>query len=45
MIEPAVNKQGVIAGPYYNEATQVSRSLKGMLDQTSQRAGPRLRRR
>ena len=38
MLELAVNKQGVVAGTYYNEATQVSRSLKGMLDQASQRA-------
>jgi hypothetical protein len=38
MLELAVNKQGVLAGTYYNEATQVSRSLKGMLDQASQRA-------
>lgn len=38
ILELAVNKQGVLAGTYYNEATQVSRSLKGMLDQASQRA-------
>lgn len=38
MMELAVNKQGVIAGTYYNEATGASRSLKGMLDQSSQRA-------
>ena len=38
MLELAVNKQGVLAGTYYNEATRVSRSLKGMLDQASQRA-------
>jgi hypothetical protein len=38
MIELAVNKQGVLAGTYYNEATQVSRSLKGTIDQASQRA-------
>jgi hypothetical protein len=38
MLELAVNKQGVLAGTYYNEATAVSRSLKGKLDQTSQRA-------
>ncbi|QDU28965.1 hypothetical protein ETAA8_40710 [Anatilimnocola aggregata] len=38
MLELAVNKQGVVAGTYYNEATQVSRSLKGMLDKASQRA-------
>lgn len=38
MLELAVNKQGVLAGTYYNQATQVSRSLEGMLDQASQRA-------
>lgn len=38
MLELAVNKQGVLAGTYYNEATEVSRSLKGMLEQDSQRA-------
>jgi hypothetical protein len=38
MLELAVNKQGVLAGTYYNEATEVSRALKGMLDQDSQRA-------
>jgi hypothetical protein len=38
MLELAMNKQGVLSGTYYNEATQVSRSLKGMVDQASQRA-------
>ncbi len=38
MIEIAVNKQAVLAGTYYNEATQVSRPLKGIIDQESQRA-------
>jgi hypothetical protein len=38
MIELAVNKQGVLAGTYNNEATGISRPLKGMLDQESQRA-------
>ena len=37
MIELAVNKQSVIAGTYYNEATGVSRSLKGTVDLASQR--------
>jgi hypothetical protein len=37
MIELAVNKQGVLAGTYYNEATRAARSLKGLIDQTSQR--------
>ena len=40
MLELAVNKQGVLAGTCYNEATEVSRSLKGMLDQTSHAARP-----
>ncbi|TWU04350.1 hypothetical protein [Stieleria varia] len=38
MIELAVNKQGVLAGTYYNEATKVSRSLKGSIDKDSRRA-------
>jgi hypothetical protein len=38
MMELAINKQGVLAGTYYNEATQISRSLKGMLDKTTQLA-------
>lgn len=38
MIELAVNKDAVIAGTYYNEATNVSRPLKGSIDQESQRA-------
>jgi len=37
MIELAINKQGVLAGTYYNEATGASRALKGTLDQKSQR--------
>ena len=44
MIELAVNKQGVIAGTYYNEATGVSRPLKGTVDRKTQR-GDRLCRR
>jgi len=39
MIELAINKEGVLAGTYYNEATGASRSLKGTLDQKSQRVG------
>ena len=39
MIELAVNKQGVLAGTYYNEATGVSRALKGMLDQDAAGGG------
>jgi hypothetical protein len=37
MIELAINKQGVLAGTYYNQTTDVSRPLKGALDQKSQR--------
>jgi hypothetical protein len=37
MIELAVNKEGVIAGIYYNETTGVSRSLKGTVDKATQR--------
>ena len=37
MIELAINKQGVLAGTYYNEASGASRALKGTLDQKSQR--------
>lgn len=37
MLELAVNKQGVVGGTYYNEATGVSRPLKGTVDQASQR--------
>jgi len=37
MIELAIDKQGVLAGTYYNETTGVSRPLKGTLDQKSQR--------
>jgi hypothetical protein len=37
MIELAVNKQGVVAGTYYNEATGVSRPLKGTMDVKTQR--------
>jgi hypothetical protein len=38
MLELAVNKQGVLAGTYYNESTGASRPLKGTIDQKSQRA-------
>jgi hypothetical protein len=38
MIELAINKQGVVAGTYYNEATGVSRALKGTVDRKSGRA-------
>ncbi len=38
MIELAVDKQGVLAGTYYNDETGVSRPLKGTVDSKSQRA-------
>jgi hypothetical protein len=39
MVELAIDKQGVIAGTYYNEASGASRPLKGTFDQKSQRVG------
>jgi hypothetical protein len=38
VIQLAVNKQGVIAGTLYNEATQVSRPIQGTADVKTQRA-------
>jgi hypothetical protein len=38
MIEIAVNQHPVLAGTYYNQATDVSRPLKGTIDQEIQRA-------
>jgi hypothetical protein len=38
VLQLAVNKQGVIAGTYYNEDTQVSRPVQGMVDVKSERA-------
>lgn len=38
MLELAINKQGGLAGTYYNESTDTSRPLKGTTDQESQRA-------
>jgi hypothetical protein len=38
MLELAVDKQGVLAGTYYNESTGAARPLKGTIDQKSQRA-------
>jgi hypothetical protein len=38
MLELAVNRQGVLAGTYYNESTDASRPLKGTVDPQSQRA-------
>ena len=41
VIQLAVNKQGVIAGTYYNEANQVSRPIQGTVDVQTQRAAMR----
>jgi hypothetical protein len=38
VLQLAVNKQGVLAGTYYNEETKVSRPVQGTVDQKSQRA-------
>ncbi len=38
MIESLLNKHGVIAGTYYNEAGQVSRPIQGTVDLKTQRA-------
>lgn len=38
MLELAVSRQGVLAGTYYNDATEASRPLKGTVDLDSQRA-------
>ncbi len=38
VVQLAVNKQGVIAGTYYNEANQVSRPIQGTVDVKTQRA-------
>jgi hypothetical protein len=38
VIQLAVNKQGVIAGTYYNEANQVNRPIQGTVDFKTQRA-------
>jgi hypothetical protein len=38
MLELAVDKQGVLAGTYYNDATSTSRPLKATVDPESQRA-------
>jgi hypothetical protein len=37
MMELAINKQGVVAETYFNEATGASRALNGMVDQECQR--------
>jgi hypothetical protein len=41
VIQLAVNKQGVIAGTYYNEANQVNRPVQGSIDPQTQRAAIR----
>jgi hypothetical protein len=41
VVQLAVNKQGVIAGTYYNEANQVNRPIQGTVDAQSQRAAMR----
>ena len=38
VVQLAVNKQGVIAGTYYNEANQVNRPIQGTVDPQTQRA-------
>ena len=38
VLQLAANKQAVIAGTYYNEDTQASRPVQGMVDAKSQRA-------
>lgn len=45
MLELAVNGQGVLAGTCYNEATQISRSLKGNAGPGKSARGHRVRRR
>jgi hypothetical protein len=37
VLQLAVNKQGVIAGTYYNEANQASRPIQGSMDVNTQR--------
>jgi hypothetical protein len=38
MIQLAVSKDGIMAGTFYNETTQASRPLQGMVDKSTQRA-------
>jgi hypothetical protein len=38
VLQLAVNKQGVLAGTYHNEDTQVDRPVQGMVDAKTQRA-------
>ena len=38
VLQLAANKQGVLAGTYYNEDTQANRPVQGMIDTKSQRA-------
>lgn len=38
MVQLAVSKEGIIAGTFYNDITQVSRPVEGMVDRETQRA-------
>lgn len=38
LIQLAVSKEGIIAGTFYNDATDSGRPLQGMVDKTTQRA-------
>ncbi|MEW6111638.1 MAG: hypothetical protein AB1664_05880 [Thermodesulfobacteriota bacterium] len=38
LLQLAINKEGVIAGTYYNTATDTARPVKGMVDKKTQRA-------
>jgi hypothetical protein len=38
LLQLAVSKEGIIAGTFYNETTDISRPLEGMIDGESQRA-------
>ena len=38
MVQLAVSKEGIIAGTFYNEITDTSRPVEGMVDRETQRA-------
>ncbi|WP_158264971.1 hypothetical protein [Blastopirellula marina] len=38
LIQLAVSKEGILAGTFYNDATDAGRPLQGMVDKTTQRA-------
>jgi hypothetical protein len=38
MVQLAVSKEGIIAGTFFNDITDSSRPLEGMVDQKTQRA-------